>query len=198
MGVSGEGRRKGETYSKMVLRLPGFEGGLGNEPTPQDFVRLVTWGIDLLEDRRWRLYTMIPRSSVRIVDDRSLAWGFKGFIDMDFIQGERLSEMEIVPLTVGDQLADFLFESFSMATITKQELGRAFIPDLLAGVRNSHDMFCNFLVEEDGDLWFVDVFPVVSVGWRQKRKYVRNLRKAADRIGQEGVVKETERLITAL
>lgn len=194
-------RKTGQIH-KRVARVPDFIGGF-DHPTSIDAYYLVKRSIDWLTDEGWSFVGMIPQCSVRIVESKGMGSDSECWIDMDFIEGQSLSQMRKVPGNVANQLAEFLNGCVMMAKATKKEIGKVIIPDLLGGVQKPHDKFMNFIVEkETGKLFFVDVYPLAEFGrgWfgLLKKRYKSSLTEAARAVSHPGVVAAVERLKTVL
>ena len=194
-------RQTGEIH-KLVTRLPDLEGAFAL-PTRDGYRRLVGKSIDLLTDKRWGFAEMIPRCSLRIIESERMTGGCECWLDMDFIEGQKLSQMENIPKSVADQLEAFLNGCVTMAKTTRKEFKRIVIPDLLGGVLKPHNKFRNFIVEDSTNkLYFVDVYPLARFGRRKlssrKMRYKHCLTQAAQSIGHPGVVAAVERLKTVL
>jgi len=187
---------------KRVTQLPDFIGSF-DRPTPIDYYYLVGRSIGLLMDERWPLAEMIPQCSLRIVENKEMASGCECWIDMNFIEGQKLSQMQVISKNVADQLTAFLNGCLIMAKTTKQEEGKVTIPDLLGGVERPHKRFRNFIVERKTEkLYFVDVYPVAEFGKRKlnltKRRYKQALTQAAQAIGYPKIIAMVEELKATL
>lgn len=194
-------RKTGQIH-KRVAELPDFIGGFDLQ-TLSDYHYLVGRSIDLLKDERWSFAKMIPQCSLRIIKNERMGSNCECWIDMDYIEGQKLSQMRNVPENVAEQLAEFLSGCVTMAKTTKKEIGKVIIPDLLGGVRKPHSRFMNFIVERGTErLFFVDVYPLaeLSRGKLNPRKirYKRSLTEAAHAINHPGVVAAVEKLKTVL
>src|SRR4030042_3025012 len=100
---------------KTVGMLYDYCGSFNELPTAEDFQREVGWGLHLLNDPRWQLSDMIPQSEVLLENDDDSATGFTCWIEMDYIRGTPLENIEHVPLSVMNQLAVFCSRSAKMA-----------------------------------------------------------------------------------
>lgn len=172
-------------YSKRVTCLVDYFGGLNGIPDRYDYERLVGGSMQLLYDKRWGLWQMIPASELRLVDNPSMCSGCECWIDMARVDGRLLSSVVDPCEKVKNQLSFFLGESVKMASFTRKELGVSYIPDLLKGSERPRDWFVNFMIDDSDKLWFVDVYPVA-------------LKEAARRLDHPGVLQQANNLAKAI
>lgn len=186
-----EHRIEGGRYWKRVARLVDPEGGRVNPECKYDYQRLVNAGVELLHQERWGLQKFLPQARVHIVEDERMFGGLACWIEMEHVVGLTLSEDDQWTPRLKEQLVEFLSRVLGMAEQTKAD-GYLLMPDLLGGVIKSTDRFVNFMIDRQGRLRFVDLYPLVSP---RTGAYRRNLKKAAQRLAWNDLEPTISRLI---
>lgn len=186
-----EHRVEGNRYWKRVSRLVDPDGRRVNPESEYDYQRLVTAGVELLHEERWGLRKFLPMARVHVVEDTRMVGGIACWIEMEYVQGLNLGEVDDWNSRLKEQLVEFLELTYVMADTTKSE-GCLLMPDLLGGVMYPKVVLQNFMSDRLGRLRFVDLYPLVSP---RTGIYKKNLRKAAQKLAWNDLEPTISRLI---
>lgn len=197
--------RETNKVTKIITSPLEWDKGQFESPDRFTFQRTVGGSVSLITDPRWGFRDLLPDNiDFEIVENPRLSSGYEAHIKADYIEGKSLSSQDTISEFTARQLVRFLEGSSVMAQTTRRNMSVTVLPDLLGGIKNPKDRFCNFIIEKETQkLRFIDLYPLAQLPagfdiWRVRNNYIYHLRLASRYLRNAPIIDATEDLVRAI